>query len=317
MTLNEEFKLLNLQFLFLILILLINILNKQKNMTSQSLRLKLTSFLVGIGAIFIILIIMDGFTSIGAGEVGVVFDKGRGVLNDVLEEGLHLKIPFWQSIEIYSVKTQEYTMSKVSGEGALFGDDSIHARSRDGQTVTIDATILFHLDKNNAPYIRKFIGKERDYLRIIIRPKARSLIRAIVAKYDALDLVSEKRTEITKEMTSSLKKSFDANKISFDEVVLRDVSFSAEFSNAVEQKQIAFQKVKTAEYKKQEAEQVKQKKIIEAEGEAKAIELKGQALKNNPSVIQLEFVNKMADNIKWGVLPDSSLPLLDLKGLGM
>jgi len=286
-------------------------------MTSQSLRLKLTSLLIGIGALFIVLIIMDGFVSIGAGEIGVIFDRGRGVLEEPLNEGLHLKIPFWQTVEVYSAKTQEYTMSKISGEGALLGDDSINARSRDGQTVTIDATVLFHLDRKSAPYIRSYIGKEKDYLRIIVRPKARSLIRAVVAKYDALDLVSEKRNEIVSEMTSNLKKSFEDHKISFDEVVLRDVSFSSEFSNAVEQKQIAFQRVKTAEYQKQEAEQVKQKKIIEAEGEAKAIELKGQSLKNNPSVIQLEFVNKMSENIKWGILPDSALPLLDLKNLGM
>jgi len=281
----------------------------------NSTKFKVTSFLIGLGIFFLVLIVLDGFVSIRAGEVGVVFDKGRGVLSTCLSEGLHLKIPFWQSVDTYSVKTQEYTMSQASGEGAIHGDDSIKARSQDGQIVSVDATVLFHLSGKNAPYIKKNIGSEKDYLRIIVRPKSRSLIREVIARYDALDLVSQKRNEIAESMNKALKTSFAKHNIEFDEVVLRDVSFSVEFSSAVEEKQIAFQRVKIAEFQKQEAEQVKQKKIIEAEGEAKAIELKGQALKNSPQVIQLEFVNKMSENIKWGIMPDSALPLLDMKSL--
>ncbi len=281
----------------------------------RNIGLKLTTVLVSLGIFFGLLIVLDGFVSVGAGEVGVVFDKGRGVLQEVVPEGLHLKIPFWQVVDIYSIKTQEYTMSKASSEGAISGDDSIHARSKDGQSVVIDATVLFHLEGENAPYVRRNIGSERDYFRIVVRPKSRSILREIVAKYNALDLVSEIRTDVVKEMTSAMKTSYDSHKINLDEVVLRDVSFSPEFSSAIEEKQIAFQKIKTAEFKKQEAEQIKQKKIIEAEGDAKAIELKGDALKNNPGVIQLQFVDKLAPDIRWGVLPSTSLPLLDLGGL--
>jgi len=281
----------------------------------NNIRLKLVASLVGLGVLFLVLVIMDGFVSIGAGEVGVIFDRGRGVMTETFDEGLHLKIPFWQVVSKYNVKTQEYTMSKVAGEGAIHGDDSILARSEDGQIVSLDVTVLFHLNAEDAPYIKKKIGTEQDYSRIIVRPKSRALIRDVVAKYDALDLVSGKRKEIIEEMIAVLKESFSKNHITFEEVVLRDVNFSTEFSKVVEEKQIAFQKVKIAEFKKQEAEQLKQKKIIEAEGEARAIELKGEALSKSPEVIQLEFVNKMADDINWGILPSTSLPLLDLKAL--
>jgi regulator of protease activity HflC (stomatin/prohibitin superfamily) len=277
---------------------------------------KLTTFVIGIGIVIFSLIIMDGFVSVGPGEAGVLFDRGRGVLSNTLREGLSLKIPFWQSASIYTVKTQEYTMSRASEEGARTGDDSIQSRSSDGQQVQVDATVLFHLEPKDAPYVRSHIGKEGDYLQIVVRPKSRAVLREIVARYNALDLVSDKRDKIILEMNKALKESFAKHKITLDEVVLRDVSFSTEFATAVEEKQIAFQKVKTAEYKKQEAEQVKLKTIIEAEGTAKAIELRGQALKNNPSVIQLEFVEKMAPDIKWGILPDGALPMIDLKSLG-
>jgi hypothetical protein len=51
------------------------------------------------------------------------------------------------------------------------------------------------------------------------------------------------------------------------------------------------------------------------EGDAEAIRLRGETLRANPQVIQYQFVEKMAPNIKWGVLPSGSIPLLDLSQL--
>ncbi len=263
----------------------------------------------------ITLIILDGFVSVPAGNVAVIFDQGRGVLPNALPEGLHLKIPFWQKAIVMSIRTQEYTMSVVQSEGALFGDDSIEARSKDGQIVRIDATVLFHIEKNKASIVYQKIGRERDYVRVVIRPLAREAIRNSIAKYNSLDLVSEVRDEVVSIMTQRLKDSYAPHNITLDSVALRNVSFSPEFAKAIEEKQIEFQRIKTAEYQKQQAEQLKQKKIIEAEADAEAIRLKAETLRNNPSVIGFEFVQKIAPNIKWGILPSQSIPLLDLKEL--
>lgn len=263
--------------------------------------------------LIVVMIILDGVVLIDAGAVGVIFDRGRGVLPGNLSSGIHLKIPFWQSVDAYNIRTQAYTMSSADMQA---GDESIQARSRDGQVVTMDATVLFHLAPEDAPAIKKTLGTEDDYYNVVIKPKSRSVLREVVAQYDALDLVSEKRADITTRMNASLTASFKENLLSFDEVVLRDINFSPDFSAAVEQKQIAFQRIKTAEYQKQEAEQLKEKKIIEAQAEAESIRLKGETLKANPGVIQFQFVEKMAPGIKWGILPSGALPLIDLKSLG-
>lgn len=278
-----------------------------------NLRAKLSASVFVI--IALVLVILDGFVLIQAGDVGVIFDRGRGVLPEALDAGIHLKIPFWQTVTHYNIRTQAYTMSSAQSASDYSADESIQARSRDGQEVTMDATILFHLAATDAPVIKQTLGSEEDYYDVVIKPKSRSILREIVARFDALDLVSEKRTEIVSQMNSALSASLADNKLTLDEVVLRDVNFSAEFSQAIEEKQIAFQKIKTAEYQKEEAEQLKEKKIIEAQAEAESIKLKGEMLKANPGVIQFEFVQKMAPEIKWGILPSGSVPLLDLKGL--
>ncbi len=265
--------------------------------------------------VIIVLLIMDGFVAIPAGHTGVIFDLGRGILSEELDEGLHLKIPIWQKVTIMTLRTQEYTMTATQGEGAVLSDDSIEARSEDGQIVWLDATILYHIDAEKADEVYETLGTDTEYRQKIVRPKAREVIREIVAEYNAVDLVSEKRDDIVDEMEQRLGETYAEDNIILEEVVLRHVTFSAEFASAIEQKQVEFQKIKTAEYQKEAAEFLKEKKIIEAEADAEAIRLKGETLRANPQVIQFEFVQKIGPNVKWGILPDQVLPMLNLEAL--
>jgi regulator of protease activity HflC (stomatin/prohibitin superfamily) len=115
-------------------------------------------------------------------------------------------------------------------------------------------------------------------------------------------------------MTDELKGAYAKHDIILEEVVMRNVTYSNEFASAIEEKEIARQRIKTAEYQKEQAEFKKQKKIVEAEGEAESIRLKGESLRENPEVIQLEFVNKLAPNVNWGILPNSVTPFVNLPG---
>ncbi|MBN1495097.1 prohibitin family protein [Candidatus Peregrinibacteria bacterium] len=282
-------------------------------LTDKLLGIKWKIGLVIAGVFILIMIILDGFVSVPAGHVGVLFDQGRGVLEDELNEGLHLKIPFWQSVTIMDARTQEYTMSIATEEGKIKGDDSIESRTKDGQVVWIDATVLFHIDKTEADNIKKELGAEEEYMTKIVRPRAREVIRTSAAKYNALDLVSETRMNVVKDMEDMLTDAYGKHNIILEEVVLRNVTYSAEFASAVEQKEVARQLIKTAEYQKEQAMELKEKRIIEAEAEAQAITLKGDALRNNPEVIQLQFVEKLAPNISWGIMPDTIAPLINLQ----
>ena len=270
--------------------------------------IKKTAVLLSI--IVITLIILDGLVSVPPGHVGVIFDRGRGVLAEELPEGLHLKIPFWQISYLTDVRTQEYTMSVSAGEGAIWNDDSMTAPTSDGQTVEVDATVLFHVDKNKAAELFQEIGP--DFIQKIVRPIARSQIRAQIAEYTAIDIYAKKRDEAEDKINDRIKAMYSEKDIVLERVLLRHIAFSKEYANAIEEKQVAEQKIQKAEYQKLEAEKLKEKKIIEAEADAKAINLKGEALKANPLVIQFEFIQKMAGDIDWGIMPDDILPLLNL-----
>ena len=263
--------------------------------------------------VIIILIILDGLVSVPPGHVGIIYDRGRGVLEKELPEGLHLKIPFWQVSYLTDVRTQEYTMSVAPGEGAIWSDDSMTAPTADGQTVTVDSTVLFHVDRSKAAELFQSVGP--DYVQKIVRTIARSQIRGQIAEYTAIDVYAKKRDEAEQKINERIMELYAEKDIILEKVLLRHIAFSEEYASAIEEKQVAEQKIQKAEYQRQEAEKLKEKKIIEAEADAEAIRLKGISLRNYPQVIEFEFVQKMADDINWGVLPDNVLPMLNLGGM--
>ena len=61
--------------------------------------------------------------------------------------------------------------------------------------------------------------------------------------------------------------------IILDDVALTHLTFSADFTSAVEEKQIAEQRAEMARYKVEKAEQIKIANIIKAEGDAEAAKL--------------------------------------------
>ena len=268
------------------------------------------------GGLFLLAIVADGFVNIPPGFVGVVSDKGRGVLPDELPVGLHLKIPFWQTVVKMETRILSYTMSSARGEGEKIGDDSIEALTKDGQKVSLDVTVLYLIDAKNADKIYAEIGTQKQIEEKIIRPTARSVIREVITGFESKQLFDDQsRAVASTQIEKQLREKYAKNFILLDSALLRNVRFSKIYLNAIEEKQVAEQKIQKAEFEKQEAEIKKQKTIIEAEAEAKAISLKGDALQKNPEVIQLKFVEKMAPQINWGILPDGALPLIDLKNL--
>lgn len=247
-----------------------------------------------IFAVIAFWLISSTFVFVPPGHVGSVYDRGTGVQERVLGEGLNLTIPLWQSVELFDSRIQEYTMATMTDEGALLRDDSLDAPTADGQQVKVDATVLFMIDKTKAPQIWKEVGT--NYVDKLIRTVSRSQIRMIISRYTAPQIYSEKRQEAEAIMTKEIADLLKPKHIIVDKVLLRAVNFTPEYSKAIEQKVIAEQMVKEAEFRVKQASQEAQAKIAEAKGFAEAQSLQRQTL--NDEYLQLEAIKK------WnGVMP--------------
>lgn len=222
------------------------------------------------------------------GHAGVVYDLTRGVLKTPLFPGIHFLIPIVQRSTLFNTQIQEYTMSIAPDEGALKRDDSLDAPTSDGQQVKVDASILFYIKPENASKIWETLGQE--YVTKIIRPVSRSQIRMVVSRYSAMDIYSGERAEAEKIIENEIRSLLEEKGLSLDKVLLRGVYFSAEYARAIESKQVAQQRIKQAEFEKEEAIQRAEAKVNEAKGLAEAQTLQRQTLTSE--YLQLEAIKK-------------------------
>ena len=235
--------------------------------------------------VVIMLVVAVALSTVGAGlvfiepdEMAVVITINQGGIRpDPLTAGMHFVIPFVERVERYTILRQTYTMSAVGTEGQVAGDDSIQVRTKDGQQVYIDASVIYAVDPNKA--INLYRTWRMAYEEGLVRPQSRGVIRDISSQYGIEEIVSTKRADMEKQITDELTRIFSDNNLILQDFVLRNIRFSDEYAKAVEQKQIAEQEAQQAKFvvesKKQEAEQARQ--TAQGAADAAVIAAKGAA----------------------------------------
>ena len=290
--------------------------------------------------VVIVVVVAVVLSALGAGLVYVESNE-RGVVKTItagavrpepLQPGLHWILPIVEQVVTYSISNQNYTMSAVATEGQVQGDDSIRARTKDGQEIILDASVLYRVDPRKV--VQLHIVWQDNYQQGIVRPEARGTIRDAVAQYGVEEVVSSKRAEMVQYITDQLTATFTENSLELVDFILRDIHFSEGYALAVEQKQIAEQQAQqaalTVEQKKQEAEQARQvaqgqadaaviaakgaadSQIIQAEAQAKANELIGQSLQENPEILQYQYILKLAPGVQTIFIPSGNQFILPL-----
>lgn len=288
----------------------------------------------------IVLVIAIALTILGSGlvyvesnERGVVKTiQAGGVRPQALDSGLHWILPVVEQVVTYSISNQTYTMSFLPNEGQQQGDDSIRARTKDGQEVIIDATVIYRIDPGKV--VQLHIAWQENYEDGVVRPETRGVIRDAASQYGVEEVVSTKREEMVQIISDELARSLSENNLELLDFILRDIHFSEEYAAAVEQKQIAEQQALQAklvvEQKKQEAEQARQEAqgladaaVIAAKGEAEAILIQAQAESDanrllaeslTPALLQYQYILKLSPGVQTIFIPSGNqfiLPLPD------
>ncbi|HKZ43804.1 MAG TPA: prohibitin family protein [Anaerolineales bacterium] len=275
-----------------------------------------------------------GLVFIQPDERGVVISavQEKGYREVELQPGLRWVIPFVENVRVYKISRQTYTMSIAAAEGDVFGDDSILARTKDGQEVIIDASVIYAVDPTKI--VNLHIAWQDRYQNEVVRPLARGIIRDMASQYGVEEIVSSKRLELVAKITQELTTKFAENDLLMVDFVLRNIHFSDEYAAAVEQKQIAEQTALQAEFvveqRKQEAEQARQvaqgkadsvvieakgaaeARLIEAEAESKALEYIAKVIQDNPDMLTYQYISKLSPAIRVMVVPSNSPYLFTL-----
>lgn len=304
---------------------------------NQPFKAASTLVVVGVVTALVLTAVSAGLVFIQPEERGVVISAvaPNGYREAPLQPGLHWIIPFAENVVTYPISKQTYTMSIAPSEGAIRGDDSIAARTADGQEVLVDASVIFSIDP--AKVVEVHIQWQGRYTDDLVRPVTRGVIRDQASQFGVEEIVSSKRVEMTEGVRAEIENKLAENGLILVDYVLRNITFSPEYAASVEQKQIAEQQAQqaklTVEQKKQEAEQARQTaqgqadarviaakgdaeaRLINAEAEAKALELIADALRDNPDLITYQYVQKLAPGIQVMLVPNNNPYLLPLPTL--
>jgi len=189
------------------------------------------------------------FTVIPAGEVGVVDLFGK-VSENTLKSGINFVNPMARVITM-SVKTQELK-------------EAMDVPSKEGLTVQLEISALFHLNPEKAAEVYKTVG--RDYISIILEPQFRSVSRGVTAGYDAKALYTSEREVLALHITEQLQSIVASRGITIEATPLRRVGLPSGLSESIEQKLQAEQVSQRMEFILTKEKQEADRKRIEAQG---------------------------------------------------
>ncbi len=294
--------------------------------------------LVGVVIAIVFTTISSGLVFVNPEERGVVISaiSPTGFRSEPLQPGLRWIIPFAETVVRYPVSKQTYTMSKTANEGQIQGDDSIEARTADGQKVLVDASVIYSVDPNEVVQIH--ITWQNRFASDLVRPLSRGIIRDAVSQFGIEEVYSSKRLELVEMVRSELDNKLTSNGLVLSDFVLRNITFSDEYAASVEQKQIAEQQAQQAhfvvEQRRQEADQAREvakgkadsavteaegqakARIIEAQAESEALGLIAGALKDQPDLLTYQYITKISPNVQVMFLPNNSPFLFPLPQIG-
>jgi len=272
---------------------------KAKDAMQAIMRKGPAGWMVVVGVIIFILVFFRPWVQVGPGQRGIVLNFGA-VQKQVLEEGLHLRIPLMQEVVFMDVKLQ-----KAETDAA--------AASADLQDVSSRVALNYHIVPDKANVVYQKIGlqfKER-----IIDPAILEVVKAVTAKYTAEELIT-KRPAVSEAMRLALMERLIVNNIAVDAFSIVIFSFSKIFTEAIESKQTAEQLALKA---KRDLDRIK----IEAEQKITAARAEAESLRLQRANISLDLIElrKIEANMKaiekWnGILPQvtggGAIPMIGL-----
>lgn len=156
---------------------------------------------------------------------GVVISAlDEGIQPEPLQPGLNFVRPFVESVIEYPISRQTYTMSTQ-----IAGDDSVEARTSDGQVVKVDASVIFSIDPERV--VETHILWQGRYVDNLIRPQARGIIRDAVSRFGVQEVYSKEGIALSQLITDDLSVALEeGGGLILQDFVLRNVALPPDYA---------------------------------------------------------------------------------------
>jgi regulator of protease activity HflC (stomatin/prohibitin superfamily) len=276
--------------------------------------------LVGFVAGLVFFVISSGILIIQPAHAAVVVN----VLSGQLEEpargpGTSIIIPGIQEYIVYPTDQQEYTMSGISGEGNQVGNDAVLALTVDGQQIQLDITVFYRIDRSDVNTLH--LNWQSRYENDFIRPTVRAVTRDVISQFKAEAIYGADRSSLGGDIEERVRGDMKDQGLTLTTLLVRQIVFTPEFAQSIEEKQIKEQNLQTARTqaevdrteaagKADAAEEAARGKanarLLEAQAEAEALRVISAQIAANPNLIQYLYVANLSDNVQFALLPSNA-----------
>lgn len=253
--------------------------SRSPNWGGQNVNLQMPPYmlkLIAVAVVLFVLVIIGAASSyiINPGTRGVKITLGKAE-DKFLPEGFGFRTPF--ITQIVPVLIQQRT---VSLQADCFSSDL--------QQVTVDVRVLYRVPEASVVQIfRQYAGDPFDSL---IAPRVQEALKEVTAALTAEMIVRQRDSVKTNAIAAARSKIGEI--LSVEDIVIRDIHLSKELETAIEAKMVAEQEAARARFTQVQTQVEAETAVIKAEGEARAIRVRGEALKLNPAFLRLQIVEK-------------------------
>jgi prohibitin 2 len=204
----------------------------------------------------------------------VKFNVFSGLSAKTYGEGANFAIPWVETPIVFDMRNKATELVTASG-------------SRDLQMISMSVRVLYKPNEKALPEIYRHLGV--GYADVVLPSVINEVVKAVIAQFNASELLV-KRSEVSARVASLLRHRSALFNIDITDVSITQMSFGAEYTAAVEKKQIAQQNAEKAKFVVEQALQEKRSAIVLAQGEAESARLISQALQQSPGFVELRRI---------------------------
>lgn len=234
------------------------------------------------------------YKEVPEGHAGVEKDWGA-VTGDVADSGAHWKVPIMTTIQNVETRPRTYTMSQTQAEGDKSRADAITVKTVNGSSVEVDITVRYRINQSEADQFVEDWNNERQMEARLIRPTIRSVLRdeasSLQTTGDGAIYTQDGRQALREAALTALAEDFEDEPIVLEAIQIRNVDLPDQIDEALDKKEQAKQRVQVEQERVQQEKARAEQKIVQARADAKAIEIRGEALRENPVVLEDRLID--------------------------